>query len=88
MILITYDGNITMFLVSRSQRSLVSVASNDHTVSVAGAGAGVRRLGLVVLVLRMLVLRMLVLRLLVLRLVLRLVLVLVLGLVLGLVVIY
>ena len=84
MILITYDGNITMFLVSRSQRSLVSVASNDHTVSVAGAGPGVRRLGLVVLVL---VLR-LVLRLLVLRLVLRLVLVLVLGLVLGLVVIY
>ena len=80
MILITYDGNITMFLVSRSQRSLVSVASNDHTVSVAGAGAGVRRLGLVVLVL--------VLRMLVLRLVLRLVLVLVLGLVLGLVVIY
>ena len=77
MILITYDGNITMFLVSRSQRSLVSVASNDHTVSVAGAGPGVRRLGLVVLVL---VLR-LVLRLLVLRLVLRLVLVLVLGLV-------
>ena len=56
MILITYDGNITMFLVSRSQRSLVSVASNDHTVSVAGAGPGVRRLGLVVLVLRMLVL--------------------------------
>ena len=51
MILITYDGNITMFLVSRSQRSLVSVASNDHTVSVAGAGPGVRRLGLVVLVL-------------------------------------
>ena len=82
MILITYDGNITMFLVSRSQRSLVSVASNDHTVSVAGAGPGVRRLGLVVLVLR------LVLRLLVLVLVLRLVLVLVLGLVLGLVVIY
>ena len=81
MILITYDGNITMFLVSRSQRSLVSVASNDHTVSVAGAGPGVRRLGLVVLVL---VLR-LVLRLLVLRM---LVLVLVLGLVLGLVVIY
>ena len=80
MILITYDGNITMFLVSRSQRSLVSVASNDHTVSVAGVGAGVRRLGLVVLVL---VLR-LVLRLLVLGLVL----VLVLGLVLGLVVIY
>ena len=80
MILITYDGNITMFLVSRSQRSLVSVASNDHTVSVAGAGAGIRRLGLVVL--------RLVLRLLVLRLVLRLVLVLVLGLVLGLVVIY
>ena len=78
MILITYDGNITMFLVSRSQRSLVSVASNDHTVSVAGAGPGVRRLGLVVLVL---VLRMLVLRLLVLRM-------LVLVLVLGLVVIY
>ena len=77
MILITYDGNITMFLVSRSQRSLVSVASNDHTVSVAGAGPGVRRLGLVVLVLRL-----------VLGLVLGLVLRLVLGLVLGLVVIY
>ena len=74
MILITYDGNITMFLVSRSQRSLVSVASNDHTVSVAGAGPGVRRLGLVVLVLR-LVLRLLVLGL-------------VLVLVLGLVVVY
>ena len=81
MILITYDGNITMFLESRSQRSLVSVASNDHTVSVAGAGPGVRGLGLVVL---RLVLRLLVLRLLVLVLVLRLVL----GLVLGLVVIY
>ena len=77
MILITYDGNITMFLESRSQRSLVSVASNDHTVSVAGAGPGVRRLGLVVLVLRL-----------VLGLVLGLVLRLVLGLVLGLVVIY
>ena len=78
MILITYDGNITMFLGSRSQRSLVCVSPNDHTVPVAGAGPGVRGLGLVVLVL-----------VLVLRLVLRmLVLVLVMGLVLGLVVIY
>ena len=65
-----------MFLASRSQRSLVSIAPNDHTVPVAGAGPGVRGLGLLVLVL-------------VLRLVLRmLVLVLVMGLVLGLVVIY
>ena len=63
-----------MFLASRSQRSLVSIAPNDHTVPVAGAGPGVRGLGLLVLVL-------------VLRLVLRM-LVLVMGLVLGLVVIY
>ena len=67
-----------MFLASRSQRSLVCVSPNDHTVPVAGAGPGVRGLGLLVLVL-----------VLVLRLVLRmLVLVLVMGLVLGLVVIY